>query len=101
MSNRFPDMRVPKVLHSPVKTRIFGLKTIKFGPKLAFFLVILGRIIAFLVHFDDMPDQNTMGARCLVGFLISVYQNYCSLSKNKVLGPKTAKFGPKYTVLVI
>ena len=38
-------------------------------------------------------DQKRMRTRCLGGFLISQYQNF---PKNKIIGPKKAKFGPKY-----
>ena len=31
--------------------------------------------------FDPMPDQKTMQTRCLGGFLIFGYQNFCSLPK--------------------
>ena len=40
-------MLVPKLLLTPIKIRILGPKTAKFGPKYAFF-VILGQILAFL-----------------------------------------------------
>ena len=46
----FSVMWVQKLLLPPVRIRIFGLKTAKFGPKLAF-LVILGQIFVFLAHF--------------------------------------------------
>ena len=44
----FSVIWVPKLLLSPVKVRIFGPKTAKFGPKYAF-LVIFGQILAFLI----------------------------------------------------
>ena len=40
-------MWVPKLLPTPVRIRIFGLKTAKFGPKLAF-LVIFGQACRFI-----------------------------------------------------
>ena len=46
----FSLMWVQKLLLPPVRIGIFGLKTAKFGPKLAF-LVILGQIFVFLAHF--------------------------------------------------
>ena len=49
-------MLVPKLLLTPIKIRIFGPKTAKFGPKSAF-LVILGQILAFLVHMMPSPTQ--------------------------------------------
>ena len=48
--------------------------------KLAF-LVIFGQIFTFLVYFGAKPDQKAKGKRCLVGFLICGYQNFCSLPK--------------------
>ena len=36
VSHWFPDLRVPKILLLPSNNRIFGPKTVKFGPKLAF-----------------------------------------------------------------
>ena len=60
--DRFPDMRVPKVLLLPLDIRIFGPKTSKFGQKLAF-LVILGQILAFLIHLVLCPTQ----AQCKIG----------------------------------
>ena len=47
-------MWVPKLLLPPVRIKIFGHKTGKFGPKYAF-LVILGQILAFLAHFVPCP----------------------------------------------
>ena len=43
-------MWVPKLLLTPIKIRIFGPKTAKFGPKSAF-LVILGQILPFFAPF--------------------------------------------------
>ena len=57
---------VPKLFLTPVKIRIFGPKTAKFGPKYAF-LVILAQILAFFALFS-MPDQKTMRTLCLGGF---------------------------------
>ena len=73
-----------------VKTFVSRQKN-DFWSQLAF-LVILGQIPAFLVHCYAMPDQETMGTRCLVGILICEYQNFRSLSKTK--------FCLKYAVLV-
>ena len=39
--------------------------------------------------------------RCLIGFLIWGYQKFYSLPpKNRIFGPRTAKFGPKLAFLV-
>ena len=46
----FSIIWVQKLLLPPVRIRIFGLKTAKFGRKLAF-LVILGKIFVFVAHF--------------------------------------------------
>ena len=50
LSRWFSVMLVSKLLLTPIKTRIFGPKTAKFGPKYAF-LVILGQILASSAHF--------------------------------------------------
>ena len=50
LSRWFSVMLVPKLLLTPIKIRIFGPKTAKFGPKSAF-LVILGQILPFFAHF--------------------------------------------------
>ena len=47
------------------------------------------------------PHKKSMGMRCLVGFLICEYQNFCCLSEKLGFCPKTATFGPKYAFLVI
>ena len=60
--------------------RTFGPKTAKFGPKYVF-LVILGQILVSLIHMVPHPTNKTMGTRCLSGFLICVYQNFCSFPK--------------------
>ena len=41
----------------------------------------LGPNIGLSDPFDAMPDQKTMRTRCLIGFLIFGYQNFCSLLK--------------------
>ena len=97
VSNRFPDIRVPIVLLLPINNTIFVPKTAKFGQNLAFW-VILGQIFAFLVHFDAMSYQKTMGMRCLVSFLIFEYQNFCSLSKKLGSWPKNGQIWPKICI---
>ena len=52
-------MLVPKLLLTPIKIRIFGPKTAKFGPKSAF-LVILGQILPFFAHFVQWPTKNNV-----------------------------------------
>ena len=46
--------------------------------------------------------KKTMQTRCLGGFLLCWYKNFCFLPwKIRIFGQKTAKFGPKYAFLVI
>ena len=63
-----------------LKVGIFGTKTAKCGPKLAFF-GHFGLNFGFLIHLMPCPINKTMRTRCLSGFLISGYQNFCSLLK--------------------
>ena len=55
----FSVMLVPKLLLNPIKIRLFGPKTAKFGPKSAF-LVILGQILPFFAHFVQWPTKNNV-----------------------------------------
>ena len=50
-------MLVPKLLLTPIKIRIFGPKTAKFGPKPAF-LVISGQILPFLHILSNVRPKN-------------------------------------------
>ena len=50
-------MLVPKLLLTPIKIRIFGPKTAKFGPKYAF-VVILGQILPFFAHVVHCLTKN-------------------------------------------
>ena len=59
MSRWFSIMLVPKLLLNPIKIRLFGPKTAKFGPKSAF-LVILGQILPFFAHFVQWPTKNNV-----------------------------------------
>ena len=52
-------MLVPKRLLTPIKIRIFGPKTAKFGPKSAF-LVILGQILPFLHILSNARPKNNV-----------------------------------------
>ena len=61
-------MLVPKLLLTPIKIRIFGPKTAKFGPKSAF-LVILGQILPIFAHFVQCLTKNQCEQGALVGFL--------------------------------
>ena len=53
----FPIIWVPKLFLTPLKTRIFGPKTAKFGPKYAF-LVIFSQILAFFALFFSARPKN-------------------------------------------
>merc|ERR1712147_495160 len=55
----FSVMLVPKLLLTPIKIRIFGPKTAKFGPKYAF-LVILGQILPFLHILSNARPKNNV-----------------------------------------
>ena len=57
LSRWFSVMLVPKLLLTPIKIRLFGQKTAKFGPKYAF-LVIFGQILPFFAHFVQCPTKN-------------------------------------------
>ena len=59
LSRWFSVMLVPKLLLTPIKIRLFGPKTAKFGPKSAF-LVILGQILPFFAHFVQWPTKNNV-----------------------------------------
>ena len=49
---------IPKLLLTPIKSRIFGPNTAKFGPKYAF-LVILGQILPFFhILSNAQPKTN-------------------------------------------
>ena len=87
---------------SPKKhLKYFGPKTVQFGPKVSFF-VILSQILAFLAHLMPCPTKKTVRTRCLGGFMICGYQSYGSLPQRLgLLACKTAKFCPKYALLVI
>ena len=52
-------MLVPTLLLTPIKIRIFGPKTTKFGPKYAF-LVILGQILPFLHILSNARPKNNV-----------------------------------------
>ena len=60
-------MWVPKIFLTPVKVRISGPKTAKFGQKYAF-LVILGQILAFFAHFVPCLTKKQWQQGALVGF---------------------------------
>ena len=65
------------------------------------FMVIFGQLFSFLVHYGAMPNQKTMGTRCLVCSLICEYQNICSLSNTLRCWPQNGQIWPKICFLVI
>ena len=77
------------------------------------FQSFLGQIFAFLDHCGALPDKKTMGTRCLVGFLICVYQNFWPSPKNQDIGPNMwvpelllppkiiMMFGPKTAIFAL
>ena len=93
----FYVMWLPKLLLTPIKTRIFGPQTAKFGPKLAFW--------AKYWHFWPIWSHGRpkmMRIRCLCGFSVAwVPKLLLPPVRIRIFGPKTAKFGPKYAFLVI
>ena len=88
---------VPKLLLTPVKIRIFGSKTAKFGPKLKF--------LAKYRHFWPIwfgGRQKSMQTRCLGGFsVIWVPKLLLTPINISFFGQKTAKFGPNYAFVII
>ena len=57
VSRWFSVMWVPKLLLPPVKIMNFGLNNA--------FVVIMGQILAHLIHLVPFPSNITMGTRCL------------------------------------
>ena len=84
-------MLVPKLLLTPIKIRIFGPKTAKFGPKYAF-LVIFGQILPFLHILSNARPKNKV-PRWFSSYM--GIRSFASSLKNQVFGPKTAQFGPE------
>ena len=87
-------MLVPKLLLTPLKIRIFGPKTAKFGPNMHFghFRPNIGIFLPFL----SMPDQKTMRTTCLGGFSkMWVTKLLISPLKIRIFSPKTTKFLPE------
>ena len=96
----FPVMLVPKLLLTPIKIRLFGPKTAKFGPKSAF-LVILGQILPFFAHFVQWPTKNNVFKvpRWVFRYVGNKTYDFSS-KKKRIFCPKTTKFGPKLAFLV-
>ena len=88
----FSIMWVPKLLLTPVKIRIFGPSTAKFG--------IFAQILAFLAHMIPCQTKKQCEQGALVSFPL-LPKLLIPLVKIRIFGPKTAKFGPEYAFLVI
>ena len=95
----FSVMLVPKLLLTPIKIRIFGPKTAKFGPKSAF-LVILGQILPFFAHIVQCWPKNNVNKVPRWVFRYVGNKTFDFSSKKKDFLPKTTKFGPKLAFLV-
>ena len=94
----FSVMWVPKLLHTPIKIRIFGQKKGQIWQKTD----IVGQISAFLDHLVSWPTKKMMRTRCQGGFsVIRVPKSLLNPVKIRIFGPKTAKIGPKNVFLVI
>ena len=92
----FSLMWVLNLLLSPVKIRIFGQKTTKFGPKFAF-LVILGQILAFFPHLIPCLTKKNANNVPRWFFRYVGTKTFASSHKNQDFWIKKAKFGRKYT----
>ena len=96
----FSVMLVPKLLLNPIKIRLFGPKTAKFGPKSAF-LVILGQILPFFAHFVQCPTIGDCGVRAVsrktpIYFIHIVFWSGIGQKVQKM-----AIFGPKWPKMQI
>ena len=81
------------------KNQDFGQKTAKFDPKYAF-LLNLGLILAFLIHFSTMPDKKN-NANEVPRWLSDMWVPELLLRPKmiRMFGPKTAIFATKYASL--
>ena len=87
-------MLVPKLLLTPIKIRIFGPKTAKFGPKYAF-LVILGQILPFLHILSNARPKNNVNKVPRWVFRYVGNKAYDFSSKKKDFLPKNDQIWPK------
>ena len=92
-------MLVPKLLLTPIKIRIFGPKTAKFGPKYAY-LVILGQILPFLAHFVQCPTKKQCEQGAQVGFPYVGDKTFDFSSKNQDFLPKKVQIWPENGIFV-
>ena len=93
-------MLVPKLLLTPIKIRIFGPKTAKFGPKYAF-LVILGQILPFLHILSNARPKNNVNKVPRWVFRYVGNKAYDFSSKKRIFCSKMTKFSPKLAFLSI
>ena len=75
-------MLVPKLLLTPIKIRLFGPKTAKFGSKFAFF-GHFGPNIGIFGTFRPMSDEKTMQTRSLDVFFCNVGTKTFAFSSKK------------------
>merc|ERR1719225_1533124 len=90
----FSVMLVPKLLLTPIKIRIFGPKTAKFGPKYAF-LVSLGQILPFLHILSNARPKNNVNKVPRWVFRYVGNKAYDFSSKKKDFLPKKDQIWPK------
>ena len=93
-----------KMTHSSeTEVLLHPLKKWIFGPKRARFLAQIWHFwlnISIFGPFGPMPDQKTMGARCLGVFSVTwVPKVLLPPIKIRIFGPKTAIFAPKSNML--
>ena len=100
LSRWFSVMLVPKLLLTPIKIRIFGPKTAKFGPKYAF-LVILGQILPFLHILSNARPKNNVNKVPRWVFRYVGNKTFDFSSKKRIFCSKTTKFSPKLAFLTI
>ena len=94
LSRWFSVMLVPKLLLNPIKIRLFGPKTAKFGPKSAF-LVILGQILPFFAHFVQCWPKNNVNKVPRWVFRYVGNKTFDFSSKKKDFLPKNDQIWPK------
>ena len=81
----------------PPKNWIWGPKTAKFCPKLAF----LAKYGHFLPIWSNTWPQNNVDKLPRWFFRYVITKTFICPHKNKIFGPKPANFGPKYAIMVI
>ena len=92
-------MWLPKLLLTPIKIRIFGPKTAKFGRKSAF-LVILGQILPFLHILSNARPKNNVNKMPRWVFRYVGNKTYDFSSKKKDFLPKKVQIWPENGIFV-